>query len=55
MPIMNREMRRRLDRENARRSAVLTIVPREQWPVSQSDPKRLEVWVSYLMKGENDV
>lgn len=58
MPIMNREMRRRLDRENARRSAVLTIVPREQWPVSQPDPKRLEVWVSceFLVQvfAEND-
>ena len=52
MPIMNREMRRQLERENTKRPAVLTIVPREQWPVRQPDPARMEVWVSreYLVQ-----
>ena len=52
MPIMNREMRRKLERENTQRPAVLIVVPREQWPVSKPDPARLEVWVSreYLVQ-----
>lgn len=33
MRIVTREMRRQLERDNAKRPAVLTPVPREQWPL----------------------
>ena len=52
MRVVTREMRRQLERDNAKRPALLTMVPREQWPAAQHDPKRLEVWVSreYLVQ-----
>jgi len=33
MRVVTREMRRQLERDNAKRPAVLTPVPREQWPL----------------------
>ncbi len=52
MRVVTRETRRQLERENAKRPAVLAMVPSKQWPVAQHDPKRLEVWVSreYLVQ-----
>lgn len=52
MRVVTREMRRQLERDNAKRPALLAMVPCEQWPAAQHDPKRLEVWVSreYLVQ-----
>ena len=49
---MIREQRRQLERENARRPAVLTEIPRSQWPEDSRQPDRVRVWVSrdYLVQ-----
>ena len=47
-----REQRRQLERENAKRPAVLTEVPRTQWPNGVQQPDCVRVWVSrdYLVQ-----
>ncbi len=52
MRVVTREMRRQLERDNAKRQVLLEMVPREQWPAAQQDQKRLEVWMSreYLVQ-----
>ncbi len=51
MKIVTREMRRQLERDNAKRPAVLTPVPREQWPFN-GDSTRTAVFLSreYLVQ-----
>jgi len=46
MEIPNRQLRRQLAADNARRQEVLTPVPRDQWPRVEHDEHRLEVWIS---------
>ena len=43
---VTRAQRRQLERENARRPAVLTEIPRSQWPEGGRQPDRVRVWVS---------
>ena len=52
MTMTTREQRRQLERENARRPAVLTEIPRSQWPEGGRQPARVRVWVSrdYLVQ-----
>jgi len=50
---VNRETRRLMERQAARRPAMLAPVPRDQWPdPKQLDPRRIEVWLSrdYLVQ-----
>ncbi len=46
MTMTTRAHRRQLERENAKRPAVLTEVPRSQWPDGGRQPDRVRVWVS---------
>ena len=52
MNIVTRAQRRQLERENAKRPAVLTEVPPSQWPEGGRQPDRVRVWVSrdYLVQ-----
>ncbi len=53
MQIVTREMRRQLERENARQPLVLRPVPAEQWPdLSNMKNKPCQVWRSrhYLVQ-----
>jgi len=52
MTTITRAQRRQLERENAKRPAVLTEVPRTQWPNGGQQPDRVRVWVSrdYLVQ-----
>ena len=50
---LTRDQRRQLERENAKRPAVLTEVPRTQWPDAGQPSDRVRAWVSrdYLVRG----
>ena len=52
MTMTTREQRRQLERENAKRPAVLTEVPRTQWPDAGQPSDRVRAWVSrdYLVQ-----
>ena len=52
MTMTTRDQRRQLERENAKRPAVLTEVPRSQWPDGGRQPDRVRVWMSrdYLVQ-----
>lgn len=52
MTTITRAQRRQLERENAKRPAVLTEVPRTQWPNGVQQPDCVRVWVSrdYLVQ-----
>lgn len=43
--VTTREQRRALERENAKRPAVLARVPEHEWPAN-ADPRLVEVWRS---------
>ena len=45
MRVTNREARRKLERENAKRPSVLTPIPRDRWP-SSGDETRTGVFLS---------
>jgi len=49
---MHRNLRRAAAKANDKRSTRLTMVPREQWPDTKHDPKRIAVYLSrfYLVQ-----
>lgn len=51
-----RDLQKILEKENAKRPVVLTMIPASAWPAKPYDPSRVEVWISqkYLVQVFNE-